>query len=269
MKLPLVIAHRGGRRWAPENTMAAFRKSLELGADGIELDVHRCASGELVVIHDHDLGRTTNGVGLIKDVTYDELARLSAGAWFDEEMAFLGEQATAPAQKTKSDQSFKGERIPLLKDVLELVSGQVLLNIEIKNTPVEYPGIEEDLLELLENYGRIDTIIVSSFDHKVMQQLHNKAPHIQIAVLADALMIDLGEYAKKIGATYWHPYYGSIRRESVEEAHADGLKINAWTVNKMRDWSECARWGIDGIVTDDPENLKSFLNQIKSAQSAP
>lgn len=254
MKLPLVIAHRGGRKWAPENTMAAFRKSLALGVDGIELDIHRCGSGELVVIHDHDLGRTTNGVGLIKDASFGELARLSAGAWFDEELAEC--------------ESFKQERIPLLKDVLDLVNGTIILNIEIKNTPVQYPGIEEDLLELLENYGSIESIIVSSFDHKVMKDLHNKAPHIQTAVLADALMIDLGEYAKKMGAAYWHPYYGSIRQDAVEEAHGAGLKINAWTVNKPRDWSEAARWGIDGIVTDDPENLQSFLDQIRAAQTA-
>src|ERR1700679_751419 len=124
-----VFAHRGGREWAPENTMRAFTNSLELGVDGIELDVQRCASGELVVIHDADLSRTTNGGGLVAEATLDEIKRLSAGLWFDKE--------------------FYKEKVPLLSEVLSLVSGQCLLNIEIKNAPIAYPGIEEELLELL------------------------------------------------------------------------------------------------------------------------
>ncbi len=126
MKWPKVFAHRGGRRWAPENTLIAFQKSLELGCDGIVLDVQRCASGELVVIHDDDLSRTTNGIGLIKDATLPELKRLSAGAWYDKE--------------------FSTERIPTLEEVLTLISGKLVINIEIKNAPVYYEGIEHDLL---------------------------------------------------------------------------------------------------------------------------
>ena len=96
---------------------------MELGVDGIELDIQRCASGELVVIHDQDLGRTTNGVGLVSDVTYDEIHRLSAGQWFD-----IG---------------YRSEKVPLLSEVLDMVAGKSILNIEIKNAPVSYGAIEE------------------------------------------------------------------------------------------------------------------------------
>src|SRR6185437_179332 len=124
--LPQVIAHRGGREWAPENTMAAFRRSLDAGVHGIELDVQRCATGELVVFHDEDLSRTTNGIGLIKDCSLAELQRLDAGSWYEKQ--------------------FAGERMPLLLDVLALINGKCVLNIELKNAPIAYPDIEEDLI---------------------------------------------------------------------------------------------------------------------------
>src|SRR5881394_1100240 len=101
-----VIAHRGGRKWAPENTLAAFRKSVEAGCDAVELDIHRCATGELIVIHDDDLQRTTNGGGLVKDATFAELKRLSAGEWFSPE--------------------FKSEKLPTLQEVLDLVDGKLI-----------------------------------------------------------------------------------------------------------------------------------------------
>src|SRR5581483_3136051 len=193
------------------NTLTAFRKSLEFGVDGIELDVHRCASGELVVIHDEDLARTTNGAGLVKDATLPELKRLDAGSWYDKE--------------------FKGEPIPTLQEVLDLIAGRVVLNIEIKNTPVDYPDIDDDLLDLIENYPKRDSLIVSSFDHQFVRRLHGKAPDLKVALLAAGLFVDLGEYAAKLGAKYYHPALDCIRGETVEEAHAAGLIVNVWTAN--------------------------------------
>ena len=107
-KLPAIVAHRGGKRWAPENSMAAFAASVEAGVDGIELDIHKCKSGELVVIHDDTLERTTNGKGYVKDKTWAELKDLDCGSWYDK--------------------SFKNERLPLLKDVLKLVDGKLTIN---------------------------------------------------------------------------------------------------------------------------------------------
>ena len=150
-KLPAVIAHRGGRDWAPENTLEAFRRTVQAGVDGVEFDVHRCATGELVVIHDDDLNRTTNGVGLVKDVTLPELKRLSAGLWFDN--------------------AFREERVPLLQEVLDLFDGNTLIDIELKNSPVGYEGIEEDLLREIEPYRSKLKLAVSSFDHHCLQRL--------------------------------------------------------------------------------------------------
>jgi glycerophosphoryl diester phosphodiesterase len=227
--------------------MEAFRLSLEAGVDGIELDVHRCASGQLVVIHDDDVDRTTNGTGLVKDLSYAELAKLDAGSWFDPR--------------------FAAARIPTLNQVLDLLSGKIILNIELKNTPIDYPGIGEEVLRLLEDYPR-DTIIISSFDHKVIKRLSQIDGSLNLAVLADALLLDINGYARELGAKYWHPCFGSLREDGVREAHAAGLKINTWTVNKPRDWRRAMDMRLEGICTDDPQGLMDMLECKPAAASA-
>ena len=239
----LVYAHRGGRKWAPENTMSAFRKSLEHGADGIELDVQRCSSGELVVFHDHTLERTTNGVGQLSDCSLDELRRLSAGAWFDQE--------------------FEEERIPTLQEVLNLVDGQVLLNVEIKNMPVYYENIEDDVIEMLEGYSHQDRIIISSFDNRLVKRIHQRKPEWNFATLMVGIPADLVEHCHQIGAKYWHPEFESILPDALEEARAAGISTNCWTVNDERDWVRVLKDGVDGIITDDPEELINFLKLVR------
>lgn len=241
MKLPKLFAHRGGRAWAPENTLSAFSKSLELGVDGIELDVQRCATGELVVFHDEELSRTTNGVGLIRDCTFDELRKLSAGQWYDD--------------------AFRNERIPSLQEVLDLINGQCILNIELKNTPIGYDGIDEDLLSVIESYPHQDQLIISSFDHKLLLKLHQNAPHLQLAILGAAVFLDLKELATKLGAGWFHPAFDCLRPDIVEEAHAAGLTVNVWTCNTPAEWRHCIRMSIDGIMTDDPSLLKQYLHR--------
>lgn len=244
MKRPSVIAHRGGRRWAPENTLAAFSKAIALNCDGIELDIHRCASGELVVIHDEELSRTTNGVGLIKDATLPELKRLSAGLWYGEE--------------------FKEERIPTLEEVLTLVDGALVINIEVKNAPSDYEGIEDDLFMLLESYPYQDRLIISSFDHHFMRRFNEMDSGLKLALLAEAIFVDLKEYAHKIGAACWHPCFQSLTEAAIHDGKHAGLEINAWTLNSAREWSSAIKAGIDGIITDDPEGLKAVLARVES-----
>ncbi len=226
--------------------------SLDIGVEGLELDVQRCASGELVVIHDELVNRTTNGVGLVEHITYDELKRLDAGSFWHDEYEDAGRG------------NFKGERIPLLKDVLDLVDGRAFINVELKNTPIEYPGIEDDLIDLLSDYGHRDKIIVSSFDHRLMYRLKEKESGLAIALLADALFVNVIDLARQIGAEYWHPCFGSLRKEAVEEAHAAGLKVNAWTINTPREWAMAVDWDLDGVITDDPLIYKAFMEKRKA-----
>ncbi len=242
-----VFAHRGGRMWAPENTMAAFANSLELGVDGIELDVQRCATGELVVIHDEDLSRTTNGVGLVIDTSFDELRRLDAGSWFDKE--------------------FRGEKIPLLSEVLELIDGKCLLNIEVKNAPVRYENIEEELVSLLEGYRHKETLIISSFDHYVLKRFNKLAAGYKLAVLGDSVMLDLPAYCHNLHAQYYHPGIDSCREDIINECHSAGIQVNPWTVNGRSAWGRAMNMGVDGIVTDDPEDLMVYLGRASFVEA--
>lgn len=221
--------------------MDAFRLSLEAGVDGIELDVHRCATGELVVIHDDDVNRTTNGVGLVKEISYAQLRRLDAGSWFNPK--------------------FSSARIPTLQEVLDLLDGKIMLNIEVKNTPIDYPGIEEDLLSLLQGYP-LETIIFSSFDHKIMKRFSQIDSTLQLALLADCLFVDVNQYAADLGCQYWHPCFSSLRQDGVEEAHRGGLKINSWTINSPKEWVGAVKMQLEGIVTDDPEGLLKMYDRV-------
>lgn len=237
---PLVIAHRGGKKVVPENTLAAFAESIKQGADGIELDIHKAKSGELVVIHDADISRTTDGAGSVPDMTYTELTKASAGARFNK--------------------SFAGERIPLLADVLKLVDGKLILNIEVKNWPKQYPKIDDDLIAMLANYKYPDKIVISSFDHELLKSIHEKAPQYKIAVLDSAILLEPANYAKSMGATYWHPDFHTLRPDVVRRAKQAGLTVNVWTVNSPAEWQQAMDMGVDGIVTDDPAGLRAFLH---------
>ncbi len=251
---PLVIAHRGGRKWAPENTLAAFRKSVDLGADGIELDIHRCKTGELIVIHDEEVDRTTDGSGFIKDLTLAQLRQLSAGT----KWAPASQLRKLSAGITYSSE-FKSEKLPLLTEVFDLVRGKLLINIEIKNAPIDYPGIEDDLIALLKSYPYPDKIVVSSFDHDVVHRFHEKAPQYKCAILTDCILSDVGAYAKRVGAENWNPGFGDFRGDAAKRAHEAGLKVNVWTVNSPAEWRSAINMPVDGIITDDPEGLMSFL----------
>jgi glycerophosphoryl diester phosphodiesterase len=251
---PLVIAHRGGRQWAPENTLAAFRKSVALGADGIELDIHRCKTGELIVIHDEEVDRTTDGSGLVKDLTLAQLRHLSAGAKWAPASQLRKLSAGIPYSS-----EFKNEKLPLLTEVFDLVRGKLLINIEIKNAPIDYPGIEDDLIALLKNYPHPDKIVVSSFDHDVVHRFHEKAPQYKCAILTDCILSEVGPYAKRVGAENWNPGFGDFRGDAAKRAHEAGLKVNVWTVNSPAEWKSAINMPVDGIITDDPEGLMSFL----------
>ncbi len=239
MSFPSVIAHRGGKVWAPENTLAAFRQSLKAGVDAIELDIQRVQSGELIVFHDQELSRTTNGFGQVASCSLDEIKRLSAGSWFDA--------------------AFKEEKVPTLQEVLDLVSGQVTLNIEIKNLPHSYEDIEEDLLALLENYDH-DKVVVSSFDHRILKKLKGR---INTALLMVGAPYSISEYCRDLGATFFHCQKDHVNEEVLAEAKEGGVKVFTWVANTEREWSRLMKLEVDGIISDDPENLMQFQKTIE------
>ena len=178
MKDIIIYGHRGASKYAPENTFAAYNKAVDMGVDGIEIDVHKSKDGHLIVCHEEKVDRTTDGEGFIKDLTLEEIRKLDAGRWFSEE--------------------FQGERIPLLDEVLKFVKDKnLLLNIEIKNGPIFYDEIEEDIVKAVRAYDLVENTIISSFNHYSLAYIKNIDKQFKTGILYIAGMIDLGIMQEK------------------------------------------------------------------------
>lgn len=238
----IIFAHRGASKAAPENTMSAFKKAIEMGAGGIELDTHLTSDGYLVVNHDDILGRTCNGEGPIMQHDLKYLRGLDFGGWFLEE--------------------FAGEQIPLLSDVFELLNGKdIILNVEIKATPGYYiEGIEHEVAKMIKSFNFTEKTIVSSFNHYVLVNLKRKNPEITTAPLyGDGVFAYIGEYAKTIGAGAIHPIFRSVTPEVIESCREHNIKINSWTIDNDSDITLAKKMGVDGIITNVPDKALSLL----------
>lgn len=235
----LRIAHRGASALAPENTLAAFRLALEQGCDGIELDIHRTRDGHLVVIHDHALGRTAAGRGLIRDLPLAVVKQADAGAW--------------------KGPRFAGERVPTLDETLALLlPAGILVFIELKAGSFHYPGIEADLLALLQRHDAVERVQVSSFDHWALKRLRELAPRLPLGMLYEGNPLDPIGMARAIGATAIHPGWHFVSPDLVTAAHAAGLHVNVWTVNDPAVARQLQAAGVDGIMSDSLETFQGL-----------
>lgn len=234
---PQIVAHRGASGEAPENTLAAYRRALSIGVDGVELDVHLSSDHQLVVVHDYMLGRTAAGTGLVRDHSLAALQRLDAGRWFGE--------------------GFAGERIPVLADALDLLR-PVRVIIEIKNGPIYHPGIAERVVGVVREVGH-RAITVSSFDHPVLLEVKALAPEVHTAVLYSARPIDPVRLARDAGAEILHPQWTHVTADVVDAAHRAGLRVETWTVDDPRDMAHVVETGIDAIMSNYPSRLRAVL----------
>ncbi|HXF11139.1 MAG TPA: glycerophosphodiester phosphodiesterase family protein [Desulfuromonadaceae bacterium] len=219
------FGHRGARGHEPENTLRSVRKALELGADGIEIDVY-FVDGQLIVIHDDTLNRTTNGKGRLDAKTFRELRSLDAG---------------------------KGERIPTLSEVFDAVNRRAVINIELKG-----PGTAEPVARLIQervkNRGwRFGDFLISSFDWDQLEQIRKCCPRIRIGLLTDKIPRDLFPVAKQLEAWSIHPAAKRVTRALVRQAHRRKLKVYVYTVNHSKIMDALKDMGVDGLFTDFPE----------------
>lgn len=229
---PRIIAHRGASLICPENTLAAFAAAMEQGADGIELDVQMTSDGELVVLHDETLDRTTTGKGFLQYHTAAEILSLDAGSWFSA--------------------AYHKEKIPLLREVLEMARGRgILLNIELKNAYVPYTGMEEKLVVLLEEYPEQE-VVVSSFNHYSLRLIKQLKPNLACGVLYMAGFLEPWLYATRWGFEALHPIYLNIIPELVTGCRRAGIKLYPWTVDDRETLTKLATAGVDGIITNAP-----------------
>ncbi len=235
---PLIFAHRGACRAAPENTLAAFRAALDVGADGVELDVHLSSDGVPVVIHNAKVDATTDGTGWVSDLTLAQLKQLDAGSHFDVR--------------------FAGERIPTLEEVLVGVGGRLLVNIELKDQDNRAEHLESSVVEVVQRVGMPARVWFSSFKPHALMQARQHAPDIPCALLygplgwAGRLLLPLTPHEAL------HPHLSMVSEASVRRAHERGLRVAAWTVDRMDLARTFADWGVDVLITNEPETLRAL-----------
>ena len=237
----LVIGHRGALGHAPENTMASFEKGVELGADLIELDIHMSLDGELVVMHDGDVSRTTDGQGHIRDLTLAEIVGLDAGSWF------------APG--------YRGQRVPTLPEVLAWAKGRIPLVIEIKGDPLPAVGIEEKLVGLLRAHDMVDDVMAISFHHPVVKRLKELEPGLATGILYSGRLVDAVGAARAAQADSVRPSHHYWTAEDVAAVHAAGLTASTWVVNDEETMEYLAGIGIDSVGSDYPDRLRRYLDR--------
>jgi glycerophosphoryl diester phosphodiesterase len=244
---PLNFAHRGARKQAPENTLPAFERAAELKADGIELDVQLTADNEIVVYHDEEIGRTSDGSGRIREWSLYALKELDAGGYFSA--------------------TFAGTRIPTLGEVFEAVGTQLKLNIEIKPFVQRHNAVPL-VADLIRRHGMESRVIVSSFNHRILRAMRKHAPDIPRGFLIDgdtsallrhdfALRYLIGPYHAR------HPYLQDTDPNYVSWAHDHGYRVNVWTVNEKDDIRRMIDIGVDMIISDVPDIVRTVLEQVR------
>lgn len=236
------IAHRGYSGLYPENTILAFRKAIEVGCDGIETDVQMTKDGELVLCHDEKIDRTTDGKGYIIDYTYDELKKFNAGNLFKGKFDFV--------------------EIPKLSDLFDLVKRKdLLINLELKNSVIEYKNLEENVIKMVYEYNMQNNIIISSFNHYSIIKCKSLDSSLKYGILYDCWIHNPGDYVKALGMDACHPSHYSLNEETIENIKKNGLKINTYTVNKESDMRRLIHSNIDGLITNYPETLDNILRE--------
>tara|TARA_R110002167_G_scaffold24608_9_gene86280 strand:+ start:2078 stop:2770 length:693 start_codon:yes stop_codon:yes gene_type:complete len=230
MNKPLVIGHRGAMGHETENTLASIQKALDLGVDGIEIDVFNISSGETVVFHDEKVERLTNGGGKIEDYNIYDLKQLTLDG---------------------------GHKIPMLQEVLKLIDNRVMLNIELKGSDTA------DRVNFIMNYyikergWSPDNFLISSFKWEELEEMRRINPEVAIAVLTGEDPIAAIPIAKKLKAVAINPNFKTLNLEVANQIREAGFKIYTWTVNDPKDIELAKRWAVDGIITNFPERVNN------------
>jgi glycerophosphoryl diester phosphodiesterase len=218
----LKIGHRGAKGHKPENTLISFEKAIDFNVDGVELDVHLSLRGEIMVIHDETIDRTTNGKGFVKNFTSSELKELG---------------------------------IPTLIDVLDLVNRRCFINIELKGIGTAKPVVELITHYISEKNWKHTDFVVSSFDWNMLEEVRLLNPKIRIGVLTDVAVSEALAFAKKIKAVSIHPDYALLSRENVALMQKNGFKVFSWTVNSTEDIQKIKSFNVNGIISDFPDRI--------------
>lgn len=249
-----VISHRGANLVAPQNTIEAFKKSIEIGCDGFETDIHLTKDGIPVVCHNFTIDETSTGTGAIKDMTLEELRQYDFGKYKGPE--------------------FEGVKIPTLDEFLE-VSKEMgdkmkVLNIELKSEKFGEAGVElaQKTIDAVKNHGMFDKLLISSFDPAILVVCKKVDKECKTGILySPDKLIGMKisthpvRFAREIGCDALHPFFMYVTRLYVERAHRAGLMVNPWTINKEHTAKHLIKLGVDGLITDDPGLMNKLLGK--------
>lgn len=242
---PIIFAHRGASRYAPENTMAAFDLAFSMGAPAIELDTMLTKDGVPVVMHDRTVNRTTNGSGRVDQLTFGEIARLDAGSYFSKD--------------------FTGERVPRLADVLAKYKGKMLVNIELKNYHAPFDQLPECIAGIVRKLDNLEEIIFSSFWPNNLLRIRKLLQGAKTALLVENGFIGrilTSRVFSRLSPDFIHPFKSYINIAYLEYEHTHNRQVNVWTVNDFAQAKNFMQWGVDGLITDDPQGVMKLLSSI-------
>lgn len=242
---PCIFAHRGASSYAPENTIAAFDLAVKQGADAIELDAKLSADGQVVIIHDQTVDRTTTASGKVSEMKLAELQRLDAGGHFDI--------------------AFHGETIPSLDQVLEAVGRRIYVNIELSNYASMTDTLPEKTAEVIQRHNLKDWVMFSSFNPLALMRARRALPDVPIALLA--LSGRSGAWARSwlgglLNYQALHPHFSDVNDALIERLHRRGLRIHPFTVNTEEEIHRLKRLQVDGMITDDPILAREILYPV-------
>lgn len=247
-----VISHRGANKVAPQNTLDAFKKSVQYKADGFETDVHMTKDGIPVICHNYTVDKTSDGKGEIASRTLEQLKKLDFGSYFHH--------------------SFRGTKIPTLEEFLNLSERANLkvLNIEIKSPKNKDYIIADKIIEAVKSHNLYDKLLISSFDPDLLVYIKDIAEDCKTGLLYSpdkpiTYKRILGkeiDFAKSIGTDALHPHQLFVTEKLVDAAHENGLQVNPWTVNKEKDMKKLLSFGVDGLITDVPNIAKKVIEEF-------
>ena len=243
---PIIFAHRGASAHAPENTLPAFELAVTQSADAIELDVKLSADGQVVVVHDATVDRTTGSHGRVKDLSLAQLKSLDAGSFFSEQ--------------------YRGTKIPTLEEVFEMVGKRTFINVELTNYTTPRDQLVEGVCTLVKKFGLQERVMFSSFFASNLSKARAYLPEVPRGLLA--LNGLLGAWARSFGFAFGrydalHPYLEDVTPQQVQRVHRLKRRVHVWTVNAAEDMRRLFQWHVDAIFTDDPPLAVQIRGEAK------
>jgi len=243
---PVIFAHRGASAFAPENTLAAFELALAHGADGIELDVKLSADGHAIVIHDMSVDRTTGAKGKVKELSLASLRALDAGSFYSAQ--------------------HHGEKIPMLEEVFETIGKRAFINVELTNYNAPRDHLVETVCMLVKKFNLQKNVLFSSFFASNLSKARGLLPEVPRGLLAMPGL--LGAWHRSFGFAFGeyqalHPNLKSATHEQIQRVHRLNKRLHVWTVNAEADMRRLFSWGVDGIITDDPQLAVRVRGELK------